>query len=76
MPKRPKSFRKKLEEIVAEFFFAALTIIGIFVLRRLVESLLGRDLLWDHFPLRYWTDTADALVFVRFLWNIVRTFND
>jgi len=76
MAKRPKSFRKRLKETVMELFFATLTIVSVFVLRRVVGWLLGGDVLWDRFPLRYCTDTADALVFARFLWNIARTFND
>lgn len=36
MPKRPKSLRTRLEETVMEFFFAMLTIVSIFILRRVV----------------------------------------
>jgi hypothetical protein len=30
--------------------------------------------LWDFLPLRYCQDTVDFAVFVRFLWQVVRTF--
>ncbi len=76
MAKRPKSFRKRLEETVMELLVTALTVLCIYVLRQMVESLLGKDLLWDAVPLRYWTDTMDALLLTRFIWKTLRSFND
>ena len=59
-----------------EFVGAALTIVSIYVIRGLVELLLGRQLLWDFLPIRYCADTVDAAVFARFIWQVIRTFND
>ncbi len=72
--------RKTLQEIalsvLKEFVGSALTILSISVVRKLVELLLGGELLWDVLPIRYCADTVDAAVFLRFIWQIVRTFND
>lgn len=62
--------------VLKEFVGSALTILSISVVRKLVELLLGGELLWDVLPIRYCADTVDAAVFLRFIWQIVRTFND
>ncbi len=72
--KRRKTFREIAEEIAKESFGSALTILSVYLLRKLVELLFGQELLWDFLPLRYCQDTVDFAVFVRFLWQVVRTF--
>jgi hypothetical protein len=62
--------------VAKEFFGSALTILSIYGIRKLVEILLGRQLLWDFLPIRYCADTVDVAVFARFIWQVIRTFND
>jgi hypothetical protein len=71
-----KSIREIAEGVAKEFFGSALTILSIYAIRKLVELLLGRQLLWDFLPIRYCADTVDAAVFARFIWQVIRTFND
>jgi len=65
-----------VETVVKEFVGSALTVLSIYGVRKLVEWLLGGQLLWDVFPIKYCADTVDAAVFLRFIWQIFRTFND
>jgi hypothetical protein len=51
-----------VEGVAKEFAGSALTI--------------GKELLWDILPIRYCADTVDAFVFLGFIWQMVRTFND
>jgi hypothetical protein len=78
--RRPARRQKPLKEIVMgvvkEFVGSALTVLSIFGVRKLVELLLGGQLLWDVLPIKYCADTVDAAVFLRFIWQVFRTFND
>jgi hypothetical protein len=76
VPRRERSFRKIAEGAAKEFLGSALTVLSIYLLRKLVESLLGKELLWDLVPIRYCADTVDAAVIARFVWQIIRTFDD
>jgi hypothetical protein len=71
-----KSFSEIAESVAKEFFGSALTVLSIYAIRRLVELLLGRQLLWDLLPIRYCADTVDFAVFARFIWQVIRTFDD
>ena len=71
-----KSFKEIAESVAKEFVGSALTILSIYGIRKLVELLLGKELLWDILPIRYCADTVDAFVFLRFIWQMIRTFND
>jgi hypothetical protein len=70
------SFREIAEGVAKEFVGASLTLLSIYAIRKLVELLLGKELLWDFLPIRYCADTVDLAVFARFLWQVIRTFND
>ena len=79
MPKRarkPRSFKEIAEDVAKEFVGSALTVLSIYAVRKLVEWLMGTQFLWDFVPIRYCMDTVDAAVFLRFLWQIIRTIND
>lgn len=71
-----KSLRGIASGIAVEFLGSSLTVLSISAVRKLAEILLGGQLLWDVFPLRYCADTVDAAVFLRFIWQILKTFND
>ncbi len=72
----PKTWVDIASEASKEFLGSALTVISIYGIRKLMELLLGKELLWDVVPIRYFADTVDAAVFLRFIWQILRTFND
>jgi hypothetical protein len=74
--KRPKALLEIVAAVVKEFVGSALTVLSIYGLRRLVEWLLGGQMLWDVLPIKYCQDTVDAAVFMRFVWQVLRTFND
>jgi hypothetical protein len=76
MAKREPSYRVIFNKAAKEFIGSGLTILSIFLLRKLVEWLLGSDKLWDIVPVKYAMDTVDAAVIVRFVWQVVKTFND
>lgn len=76
VPRREKSYTKIAQGVGKEFLASALTVLSVFLLRSLVQWLLGRDLLWDLLPVRYCADTVDAVVFVRFIWQLIRRFDD
>ena len=59
-----------------EFVGSVLTVLSIYGIRKLMEVLLGKEVLWDIVPIRYFADSVDAAVFLRFIWQILRTFND
>ena len=75
-PKSPKTLREIVREVAKEFIGSVLTVLSIYGLRKLAELLLGSEMFWDILPIRYCADTVDFVVFLRFTWQIVRTFND
>ena len=75
-PKPSKTLREIVREVSKEFIGSVLTVLSVYVLRKLAELLLGSERLWDILPIRYCADTVDFVVFLRFIWQIVRTFND
>jgi hypothetical protein len=76
MAKREPSYKIILNKAGKELVGSALTILSIFLLRKLVELLLGSDKLWDVLPLKYCMDTVDAAVIVRFIWQVIKTINE
>jgi hypothetical protein len=76
MSKQHKTATQIAMGVFNEFLGSALTVLSIYGVRKLVEYLLGGELLWDILPIKYCADTVDAAVFLRFIWQILRTFND
>jgi hypothetical protein len=73
---RPRSYKAIFNSAAKEFLGSALTVLSIYGVRKLVELLLGKELIWDILPIRYCADTVDLAVFVRFVWQVIKTFND
>ena len=76
MARRELSYKIIFNKAAKELVGSGLAILSIYLLRRLVEWLLGSDKLWDILPVKYAMDTVDAAVIVRFLWQVIKTFND
>jgi len=76
----PSGTRRPLLRILAdcfkEFVAASLTILSIYGIKTLVQALLSDDRIWGVLPIKYCTDTVDLAVFARFVWQVVRSFND
>jgi hypothetical protein len=66
----PRDLSQIALKVRNEFVGSALTILSIYLLRRLVELLLGNDVLWGFLPIRYCQDTVDAAVFLKFIWEV------
>lgn len=71
-----KPITEVAEDVFRKFVGSALTIVSIYIVRKLVEWLLGKELLWDVFPIRYCADIVDFAVFLRFCWRILGSFNE
>jgi hypothetical protein len=80
MPNRQTRRTKALKDIIwdgfKEFAGSVIIVLSIYGVRKLVEYLLGQELLWDILPIRYCQDTVDFAVFVRFAWRILRSLNE
>ena len=53
-----------------------LTIMSIYGVRLLVAHTIGSERLWGIVPLKYCVDTVDFVVLCKFLWNMLKTFNE
>jgi hypothetical protein len=74
--KSRKTLVEVLRQALVEFLGAVLTILSMYLIRRLVQFLLGGEVLWGVVPIKYCEDTVDLAVFARFVWQVLRTFND
>jgi len=61
-----------LDGALKEFLSAALAIVSIYGIRRLVEALLGGELVLGRIPISYFADMVDVGVFARMLLILFR----
>lgn len=73
---RKKTYREVFDENALELLGMVLTLLSIYIVKKLVEWLLGGELLWNWLPVRYCVDTVDFFVLVRFAWKVIRSFNE
>jgi hypothetical protein len=68
-----KTMIEVVQDVFKEFLGCGLTIISIYILRKVIVRLLGNELLWDYVPIRYCTDTIDFVVLVKFTVRILKS---
>ncbi len=71
-----KTYREIGDDVLREFTAAVLTIMSIYGVRLLVAHTIGSERLWGIVPLKYCVDTVDFVVLCKFLWNMLKTFNE
>lgn len=56
--------------VLPEVFGVILNLVGIYIIRRVLEFLLGHDAtFFDIVPIRYVTDLGEITVLLRFIWR-------
>jgi hypothetical protein len=71
----PEKYSEIFHRVAKEFVGMALTLVSIYLIRKLVEWLLGSEYFWDYVPVKYCIDTVDFFVILRFLWKVIKEFN-